>query len=125
LNSKILHIHRERCFAEIAHSTSPLDRSCRLVCCSPNPIAYLDSHGRLRKVLSIEGVGIEESADKRVVNVPFDVLRCPVDGVGMPVILVVLCRGPSRTIVRGGITSNLLSIPSRLFGIILVLPLPK
>lgn len=51
-----------------------------------NPVAHLDAHRGLGEVLALEreSVAVVQGAHEVAVDVPLDVGRCPVDGVGVP-----------------------------------------
>ncbi len=89
LNGNRLDVHSEWCLAEINSSTSPLASPLGLWVRgieTPNPVTHLDLHGGLWEVLAAKSdcIAVVESSDKVVVDGPFDELRGPLYGVGVP-----------------------------------------
>lgn len=39
------------------------------------------------EVLAIQSIGVEQGANQRAIDIPFDVFGCPIDGIGVPSVL--------------------------------------
>ena len=76
-----LDIHRERRGGVVRLTTSPLDRTLRVIGVATGPDTDADAHGCLGVVGSVDGVGVLECADDFAVEEPFDSLGGPVDRV--------------------------------------------
>ena len=93
MNGDTLHVHGERSLSEVGGSASPLAGAISgrgwLVGSSvgtSNPVAHLDFHWCLWKVLAFEGesITVVKCTHKVAIDGPFDISRSPVDSVGVP-----------------------------------------
>jgi hypothetical protein len=56
----------------------------------------------LGEVLAIQSIDVKQSADQAAIDIPFDIFGCPVNGIGVPVVLWVIdCFIDCAVISRG------------------------
>ena len=84
--ARIRHAHRldrhgVRRLAVVGHAAGPLDRAVGVLGVATGPDAEPQVHGRLWEILAAVRVGVHQRPDDRAVDVPFQLLGRPVDGV--------------------------------------------
>lgn len=97
-------VGEERSAAEVGVTTSPLDGSIGSILATCNPGTKFDLHGSLGESSTILGIGIVQGADQATIDVPFDVVLGPVNGISVELLLRVADGVVGSTVVGGSIT---------------------
>lgn len=90
LHEHTLNRHSEGCVTKISFPARPLNDAFRLRRIATSPNTQSQIHGCLRKVLTTDGVSIEECPSEDPINKPFDRGTCPHGRVVVEVILRVV-----------------------------------
>lgn len=78
-----LDIHGEGTSSVVSFTTSPLNGTLAVVRVTTSPDADLDTHGSLRVILAVQGIGILQSADNLAVQNPLNAAGRPIDSIGV------------------------------------------
>lgn len=97
------HVHAERTSRIVGHTTGPLNRALGIARVSTSPGPNLDPHGRLGVLICVSRLG-SEGAYGDTINLPDDMVGCPVNCIGMEGIVVVWGRVGNTPVIGHGVS---------------------